>query len=343
MELSDIERARVSVCLAGLEDRPPRVHAVADDDQVVVCGASESPRHIFARYGGRYPEGDFRGRYRGYVREAQRLVRPVDRDAVFAVFPGDNRARFAVPTFVKSRMVSDRGAACVLLPLDRKRHWGDLGRIAAQDIPFRDKADTIVWRGGTTGAFTPFGPDGRRSSRFHVATMPQVEGVTDIGYSEVVQLTEGLTDVPLEVIRARVRPPLTIAEQLRSRFLLSLEGNDVATGLKWMLLSNSAVVMPQPTCESWACEGDLVPHVHYIPLKDDLSDIAEVADWCLTHPAECEEIAMNGKRYIAQFLDEARERAIAQAVIAGYTARVSFDLPFGPLERLTQRVAGWAW
>ncbi len=33
----------------------------------------------------------------------------------------------------------------------------------------------------------------------------------------------------------------SMADQLKFKYFLSLEGNDVATGLKWMLLSNSVV------------------------------------------------------------------------------------------------------
>jgi hypothetical protein len=335
--LTGFDCQRLSVYLSGLDQEAARSYRIEEDPRVVVCGASETRRHIFKRYADRYPKPRFKGRYKDYIHAAQLLFRPVDDRAVFAVFPEDNRSRFGVPTIMKSRAVGDRNAGCVLLPLDRQRHWGDVRAIAEQDIDFRDKADRLVWRGGTTGVFRKFNADTRYSSRFHVATIDCDNRHTDIGYSEIVQLTEDLTDIPLETIRARVLPPLSIGEQLRSKFLLSLEGNDVATGLKWMLASNSVVVMPHPTCETWACEGDLVPFEHYIPVRDDLADIDEVCDWCLSHPGDCEEIAMNGKRFIAKFLDDARERELCRAVVAEYAARVTFDLPFGPLERLAQR------
>ena len=40
----------------------------------------------------------------------------------------------------------------------------------------------------------------------------------------------------------------------------------MASGLKWMLFSNSVVFMAPPTKTSWAMEEKLVPYVHYIPL-----------------------------------------------------------------------------
>ena len=339
VELSTFSQRRLSVYLAGLGHWSPGPEGVWDERGTVVCGASESRRHIFSRYPDRYSKREFRGAlYKNYVREAQRLVGAVDRQATFEVFPGDNRDRFSRPTFVKSRMISDRDAPCVLLPLDRSRHWNDVAQVAAQDVEFKRKANTLVWRGGTTGAFKPWNGQIPYSSRFHVASLATSRSGLDIAYSEIVQLEEETTDIPMSVLRSRVRPALSMREQLQSKFLLSLEGNDVATGLKWMLYSNSAVVMPRPTCETWACEGELIPFKHYIPVNDDLSDIEEVFDWCLMHADAAEEIALNGRRFIENFLDEALEKEILRQVISAYLEKAPSTLSFGPLERLFQRL-----
>lgn len=339
VELSTFSQRRLSVYLAGLGHWSPGPQDVWEEQGTVLCGASESRRHIFSRYADRYSKREFRGaRYKNYIREAQRLVSAVDRRATFEVFPGDTRDRFSRPTFVKSRMVRDRDAPCVLLPLDRGRHWNDIAQVASQDLDFKRKADTLVWRGGTTGVFKSCNGQIPYSGRFHVASLAIPRAGLDIAYSEIVQLEEEATDIPMSVLRSRVRPPLSMREQLQSKFLLSLEGNDVATGLKWMLYSNSAVVMPRPTCESWACEGELVPFKHYIPVKDDLSDIEEVFDWCLTHPDAAEEIAHNGRRYIENFLEEPLETEILRHVILSYLEKAPCALHFGPLERLVQRL-----
>jgi hypothetical protein len=342
MDLSTFDERRISVCLGGVASCAFTPGSDCNDYGTVICGASESRAHIYRRHAHRYSRSEFGGaRYKNYIREAQSLVRPFDPRAIFAVFPGDCRERFPIPTFVKSRMICDRDSPCVLLPLDRGRHWSDVSVAAAQDIPFRDKADTLVWRGGTTGVFKRWTAQTVYSSRFYISTLGALQAGLDIGYSEIVQLDDTNTDIPLETVRARLRPPLDLRQQLQSKFLLSLEGNDVATGLKWMLYSNSAVVMPEPTCESWACEGELNPFEHYIPVKHDLSDIEEVYDWCLGHPDACEAIALNGKRYIEAFLEEARETEILHEVISGYLSRAEYRLQFGPLERLLQALPRW--
>lgn len=49
----------------------------------------------------------------------------------------------------------------------------------------------------------------------------------------------------------------------------------MATGLKWMLASNSVVFMPPPRFESWAMESLLKPWAHYVPIRRDTRDLLE--------------------------------------------------------------------
>jgi hypothetical protein len=103
-----------------------------------------------------------------------------------------------------------------------------------------------------------------------------------------------------------------------------------------MLASNSVVVMPVPRCESWACEGELRPFVHYVPVREDLADLAAVHDWCRGHPGDCARIAAEGRDFITRFLNPARERAVALAVLRVYLDKARFRLDFGPWERVRQ-------
>ena len=43
-------------------------------------------------------------------------------------------------------------------------------------------------------------------------------------------------------------PKKTIREHLDYKFIMALEGNDVASNLKWVMSSNSIAVMTRPTC-----------------------------------------------------------------------------------------------
>ena len=67
---------------------------------------------------------------------------------------------------------------------------------------------------------------------------------------------------------------------------MALEGNDVASNLKWVMSSNSIAVMPRPTCETWFMEGKLIPNYHYIEIKPDYSDLPEKLQYYIDHPEE---------------------------------------------------------
>ena len=114
-----------------------------------------------------------------------------------------------------------------------------------------------------------------------------------------------------------VKPRMSLAQLLEHRYLISVEGNDVATNLKWVLYSNSTPFMPPPTTCSWLMEDQLQPWVHYVPLQPDFSDLVDKVKHCNTHVDQCYQIALNGRRYIEEmrFLNPVQEKTIKLAVV----------------------------
>ena len=95
---------------------------------------------------------------------------------------------------------------------------------------------------------------------------------------------------------------------MQNKYLLSLDGNDVASGLKWMLYSNSVVFMPPTRFETWGMESFLKPYVHYIPLYRNLSNLSEQLV-CAKHNDElCKNISNRATTFMKNF----REYAIVE-------------------------------
>jgi len=111
---------------------------------------------------------------------------------------------------------------------------------------------------------------------------------------------------------------LTIGEHLDYKFIMSLEGNDVASNLKWVMSSNSIAVTPRLTCETWFMEGTLRPNYHYIEVKEDFSDLEERLQYYIDHPEEAEAIIQHAHEFVDQFRDKERERLIALLVMKKY-------------------------
>src|SRR5690606_29582030 len=89
---------------------------------------------------------------------------------------------------------------------------------------------------------------------------------------------------------------LSIDAHLDYKFILALEGNDVATNLKWVMSSNSLAVMPIPKFETWFMESTLIPDFHYVCIKDDYSDLEEKLKHYIQHPNEALKIIANAHR-----------------------------------------------
>lgn len=99
---------------------------------------------------------------------------------------------------------------------------------------------------------------------------------------------------------------------------MALEGNDVASNLKWVMSSNSVAVMPRPTCETWFMEGKLIPNYHYIEIKPDFSDLEERLNYYIEHPEEAQQIVDHAHAYVTQFKDRKREKLISLLVLVKY-------------------------
>ena len=106
---------------------------------------------------------------------------------------------------------------------------------------------------------------------------------------------------------------------------MCLEGNDVASNLKWVMNSNSLAVCPRPTMETWFMEGTLIPNYHYIEVRPDFSDLLERIDYYNNHPAEAEAIVRHAHEYCRQFQDKRRESLISLMVMEKYLKLMNDD------------------
>ena len=195
------------------------------------------------------------------------------------------------PTVVKSRPIAGENANSVLLKLNHLRHF----KWSSDPLKFRNKAPAAVWRGAA-----------HNSQRVSLVRTFYNHPQFDIGH------TSGqLDDLP-------PKSWLTHAEQKRYKFFISLEGNDVATNLKWGMASNMLVMSPRLQFETWFMEGLLKPGIHFVLLKDDLSDLEDKVDYFTAHPDAAEKIIGNAHKWISMFTDPRKERIIAMRVLETY-------------------------
>ncbi|GAL14671.1 LpsA protein [Vibrio astriarenae] len=109
-----------------------------------------------------------------------------------------------------------------------------------------------------------------------------------------------------------------VDEQLEYKFLVCLEGNDVASNLKWAMSSNSVVITPKMKFETWFMEGKLEAGVHYIEVKDDWSDFDEQVQYYLQNPDKAQQIIQNAHQHVAPFLERDLERLVCIKTLERY-------------------------
>lgn len=104
----------------------------------------------------------------------------------------------------------------------------------------------------------------------------------------------------------------------------ALHSNDIASGLKWGLQSESVVLMSPPTRTSWAMEELLQPWIHYIPMFENGSNAEEMVRWVLDNDFEARRIAERATLFIYDFMyhpDAAKdERRVKEDIVRRYRA-----------------------
>lgn len=227
-----------------------------------------------------------------YFFDMYEYLRYFDEHFMFHYLFGDITQVPLTPTILKSRPIDGNNANSVLMNLNKIRHFVFL----EDPLEFSEKKSMAVWRGG---AYQP------QRIRF-------VKEYYDHPLCDVGQTNKPKEEVPWQ------KPKLSIREQLDYKFIFSIEGNDVATNLKWIMSSNSLAFMPKPKFETWFMEGRLIPDYHYVLLKDDLSDVEAKIAYYTEHPDKALEIISHANQYVAQFMDQKREDLISLLVLKKY-------------------------
>lgn len=197
------------------------------------------------------------------------------------------------PTLLKSRPIDGNNSNSVIMKLNKIRHF-----IFVDDkISFEEKKDILVWRGKCY-----------REHRVEFVKRYYDNNLCNIGQTN----TKGNLNVPWQ------KNKLSLKEQLKYKFILAIEGNDVASNLKWVMSSNSLAFMCKPKYETWFMEGTLVANHHYVLLKDDYSDLEEKVKYYSKHTTEAKKIVVNANKHVEQFKNTKREKIISLLVLQKY-------------------------
>jgi hypothetical protein len=230
-------------------------------------------------------------RHRGntaYQIDLWEILRHFDPDYRFDYKFGDLTTVPHQCSFVKSRPIECDNANSALLKLNAMRHFLFL----SDPISFESKKNQIVWRGRAD------------NNKLRIQLLDRYR---DHPLCDIANVSKKAPE------RFVVAPLMKISKHLDYKYILSLEGRDVATNTKWIMSSNSLCLMPKPKYETWFMEGRLKAGFHYVELNSELSDLEEKINYYNEHPQEAKKIS-----YVEQFLNPRRELLLGVLVAEKY-------------------------
>jgi len=219
----------------------------------------------------------------------------------------------------------NHGFQPIVWKLATDRHFKKLNDVYRYDTQWSHKIDTAIFRGQLTGS--------RDGYDKHLGDMENCDNMkrcrlvynhanSTLIHAKLTSTRERLPDVlnGVELLASKVK----INTLLQYKGIIMIEGNDVASGLKWALLSQSIVLMPKPKHTSWAMEELLQPWVHYVPLDDFATNVEERMKWVVDHDAEAQAISERATLWMEDMVfhpDAAEDdRLIQEEILRRYEA-----------------------
>jgi len=176
-------------------------------------------------------------------------------------------------------------------------------------IPWRARQTKAVWRGSTTGLFYFSADDLDRLPRYRLChAVAKIGNIADVGLTAVVQTAD---QTQARQIESRLnqeglfKPFLPMEDMTAYRYVLDIDGNSNSWNFMMKLRLGACVLRVDSDWKQWFCER-LRPWEHYVPIAKDLSNVADIVQWCLDHDDECEAIAARGFNFAKEmrFSDE---------------------------------------
>ena len=276
---------RANELLDSLETRPDRDYIL--DRVNYYCKLTEE-----SKIEGQWQLASMPKNKNNYFRDFFEYSRFFESDLKIDIIFKDNREIPPTPSIIKSRFIVPNNENGVLCNLDKVRHFTFLN----DKRSFESKENKAIFRGAIY-------------QQWRIDFLEKYFG------SEWVDCGDTGNSPPKPEWR---KPSITLYDHLKYKFVMAIEGWDVASNLKWIMSSNSIAVMPKPTVETWFMEGTLIPNFHYIEIKPDYSDLPERLQYYIDHPEEGKKILQNAHEYVKQFQDKEREDLIHLLVLRKY-------------------------
>ena len=160
-------------------------------------------------------------------------------------------------------------------------------------VKWEDKKPIAFWRGASTGGILRE-DTWQDIPRVKLALISESCGAQlDAKISDVVQCEskELQTFLKQKTIYSGSRIPFS--KFYEYKYLINIDGNCCAWNSMFKKLKSNSVVLHVESDQRQWYYDKLKSWVHYIPIKNDLSDLIAIIHWCTWNDEKCKEIAQN--------------------------------------------------
>ena len=171
---------------------------------------------------------------------------------------------------------------------------------AIMNVSWENKIEKAFFRGSGTGCFSD-----DRNPRFHVSRLSKLHpDLLDAGITRCVQRDKMEDDIIVQThptgLDFNLSPEVPMPEFGRYKYILNIKGNGAAYRLPYLFFLGSVVLIVQTKFSLWF-EPALVPWKHYIPIREDLSNLTDVVVWCRANDAKARKIALQGQEFAKEW------------------------------------------
>jgi len=170
---------------------------------------------------------------------------------------------------------------------------------------WESRQEVAFWRGASTGMLieTKMTKEEimKRAGRFKLAKLSMSHpDLIDAGITNYVQIApEYLDDIKKEF---GIKDHVDYTGHLRYKYLISVDGNSCSWfRLPFILFSGSVLFKQESESVQWFYK-DLIPNYHYVPIKNDLSDLVEKIEWARKNDDLMKNISINAMKFFDEHL-----------------------------------------
>ena len=169
---------------------------------------------------------------------------------------------------------------------------------------WNERSNKLCWRGGCSGML------GEDQSKWHRLNF--VKSLFNRADASNVRLTNGWSDGK-NIPSCYFGESMDYTEFLNHKIFFAVNGNTLPSSLMYAFASG-CVPFLFPKYEFWF-QSYIIPNVHYIPVKWDLSDLHEKIDWVKNNDKEAEQISINAREFaITHFTPEFQRKYLKDTI-----------------------------